>query len=165
MPQPVKLDDRSLARRVAREFQPGDLVALGKGLPGLVPRELPPGLEVQLLSDAGSLGYRYSPTESAPQSWSADSDGQMVSLLPGASANGVEAVAAMLRGGHVGVVVIQPAQVDAKGNFTHWTTAATPGIDAPGTAVDLAWGGRRVIAMMPHVGFQPSSRATDGCWR
>ncbi len=159
----MKLDDRSLARRVAREFQPGDVVALGKGLPGLVPGEVPPGLEVQFLSDAGALGYHHSPKESAPQSSSVDSDGQVVSLLPGASVSGVEAVAAMLRGGHVDVAVIQPAQVDAKGDFVHWTTAATPGINAPGTGVDLAFGGRRVIAMMPHVGADGSPNILDTC--
>jgi 3-oxoacid CoA-transferase subunit A len=56
----------------------------------------------------------------------------------------------MARGGHVDVAVIQPAQVSARGDFTHWTTAASPEIFGPGAAVDLAAGAGRVMAMMPH---------------
>ena len=163
MPQPVKLDDQSLARRVAREFQPGDVVALGMGLPGLVPLETPPGLGIQFLSDAGALGYQYSREESLAQAPSVDSDGRRVSLRPGASENSIEAVSAMLRGGHVDAAVIQAAQVDARGDFVSWTTAAIPDLSAPGTAVDLAFGGRWVIAMMPHVGADGSPNILDAC--
>jgi 3-oxoacid CoA-transferase subunit A len=79
-----------------------------------------------------------------------DSDGQGVALLPGGAVIGLADVAALSLGGHVDVAVVQAAKVNARGDFTHWTTVAAPGIFLPGAAADLAPAARRVIAMMPH---------------
>ena len=58
----------------------------------------------------------------------------------------------MVRTGQVAAAVLQPAYVTSAGDFIHWTTYATPGLAAVGSAVDLASGAGRVVAMMPHVG-------------
>jgi 3-oxoacid CoA-transferase subunit A len=73
-------------------------------------------------------------------------------LLPGGAVVSLADVAALSRGGHVDVAVVQAAKVSARGDFTHWATAAAPEIFPPGTAADLASAARRVIAMMPHTG-------------
>ena len=92
----VKLDDRNLARRVAQEFRPGQVIALGPGLPTLVPQVVPDTAGVLFLADSGALGYRASaldqersgpepsgPNTSVPEA--VDSSGQAVTLLPGGS--------------------------------------------------------------------------------
>ncbi len=131
-----RLTDDQIARRVARELSPGQVVALGSGLPGLVAGVLPARAGVFCLSESGGLGY-------------VDS-GQTVTLRPGGAALGLAEAAGMLRGGRVDCAVVQPAQVNAAGDFSHWTTAATPGVFAPGAGLDLASGPKKVIAMLHH---------------
>ena len=162
MPVP-RLDNRALARRVGREFRAGEVVALGPGLPATIPAELPQSLGVTVLSDSGALGYGYRRSDQGPNTRLVDSGGQPVSLLPGGAVLSVVDAAAMARGAHVDVAVIQPAQVNARGDFSHWTTAATAGIFAPGSAVDLASGARRVIAMMPHTDEDGRSNIVADC--
>src|SRR5918992_4711031 len=163
MPPAKRLDNQNLAKRVAQEFRPGDVVALGPGLPSLIPGELPLESEIQFLSDSGALAYRSNASPAPARSHLVDSSGQYISLLPGGSVSSLVDVAAMLRGGHVNIAVIQPAQVSAAGDFTHWTTAGTPGLFAPGTAVDLAAGARQVIAMMPHTDATGSPNVLNEC--
>ena len=149
---PPKLDDLTLARRVARELQPGQAVALGPGLPCQLPAALPAHAPLQFLSESGALGY-VSPSldrqlDSPPV---VDANGQPAALSPGATFLSTVDLAGMLRGGHIDLAVVQPFQVNAGGDFIHWTTAAAPGLFPPGNAVDLA-AARRVIAMLPHTG-------------
>ena len=157
-----KLDNRSLARRVAQELRAGEVIALGAGLPTLVPHEVlqqaPNPAGVLFLADSGALGYRVyasGPEAVAPEAAApdvVDSSGQPVALLPGGSVLSLVDAAALVRGRNADLAVVQPAQVSAAGDFTHWTTAATPGVSAPASALDLTAGARRVVAMMSHAG-------------
>ena len=154
---PQKLDDRTMARRAAAEFRPGQVVAVGSGLPAKVVEVLPAQTPVQLLSDGGALGYGLPQGgASAGRASVCGPDGSAVDLERGGSVMGMVDWAAMLRGGHVDVAVIQPARVTASGDILGWTTAATPGLFAPGRTVDLAAGGGKVIAMLPHTGSDGS---------
>ena len=154
---PQKLDELSMARRVASELQPGQVVALGSGLPARVAEVAPPRAPLQLLSDGGALGYCPSTAGLAAVGPSLTGpDGVPVALAEGGSVVGTADWAAMLRGGHVDVAVVQPARVTASGDLIGWTTAATPGLFAPGRTVDLAAGARKVIAMLPHTGSDGS---------
>ncbi len=150
MPEAARIDDRALARRVTQEFLPGAVVGLGPGLPTLIPGEMPPAPGVMFLADSGALGYRLS--GAAPGSGPVDSGGRVVALLAGGAVLSMADVAAMVRGGRVGAAVLQPAQVTAGGDFTHWTAGASPELFSPASAVDWASGARRVIAMIPHIG-------------
>ena len=150
---PDRLEELTVARRVAAEFTPGQAIALGPGLPARVAEVLPPDAPVQLLSDGGVLGYdRFGGDGRIGGSAALDANGVPAALNPGGAIFGLVDWAAMLRGGHVDVAVVQPARVTAAGDFIGWTTAATPGLFAPGASLDLAAAGRRVIAMLPHTG-------------
>ena len=152
-----RFEELTVARRVAAEFRPGQVIALGPGLPAQVAEVLPPGAPVQLLSDGGILGYdRFGGDDRIGGSANLDADGVPAGLNPGGSILGLADWAAMLRGGHVDVAVVQPARVTASGDFIGWETAATPGLFAPGPAVDLGACGNRVIAMLPHTGSDGS---------
>ncbi len=155
MPGPDRIDDRRMAARVARELVSGDVVAIGSGLPALVPGLFPAGSGVTFVSGSGAVGYQAlggtnAPGDSAGVSSLVDSSGQDIMLAPGGSVLSTVDLAGMTRAGYVDTAVIQPAQLGADGAFCHWTSASTPGIPAPSDSVDLASGARRVVAIMTH---------------
>lgn len=137
--------------------------ALGTGLPSLVSQVLPSDASVQILTESGLLGYLHPGRRPSDQSGFVDSNGLRIALQPGASINSTVDLAAMLRGGQVNVAIIQSAQVSRRGDFTHWTTSATPGLFGPGFSVDLAAGARRVIAVMSHSASDGSSNIVPEC--
>ena len=163
MAQSARLEDHQIALRVLREIQPGQTIALGTGLPSTLcgVADLDSGL--RFLSESGVLGYQSICPSVADSPGVFDSDGSPVTLLPGSSLSSLDETAAMLRGGHVDFAVVQPAQVDSQGNFTHWTSAATPGLHAPGTSLDLAAGARRLVAMMHHTAADGSPNIVGEC--
>ncbi len=159
MPGAARIDDRAMARRVAREFSPGSVVGLGPGLPSRIPGEMPAAPAVFFLADSGALGYCL--PGAASGSGPVDSDGRGVALLAGGAVLSMVDTAALVRSGRVGAAVLQPAQVTAGCDFTHWTAGATPGLFAPASAVDWASGAGRVIAMMSHTGPDGSPNIVD----
>ena len=165
MPQKERIDRRQLARRVAQEFRAGEVVGLGPGLPSLIAEEVPAAWGVWFLADSGALGYRATadPVSRSPSTTQAydgpvDSTGRAVDFAPGGVALSLVDVAATIRSGHVGTVVLQPAWVGPSGDFTHWTTAETPGLFSPASAIDWASGSGRVVAMMLHTDAAGLSR-------
>ena len=150
MAQSPRLEDQQIALRVLREFRPGQTIALGAGLPSHLGAVAARESGLRFLSESGVLGYQGGLQIASGPAVALDSDGSPVFLLPGSSLSSIEETAAMLRGRHVDWAVVQPSQVDAQGSFTHWTSAGTPGLHAPGMALDLAYGARRVVAMMHH---------------
>ena len=159
-----KLADRALARRVAQELHPGAVVALGAGLPTLVPQHTSDAAGVLFLADSGALGYAVPVSgNQGPDPDAVDSSGRAVTLLPGGSMLSLADAAALIRGKNADLAVIQPAQVNAAGDFSHWTTAAVPDVSAPGSAVDLSAGAGRVVAMMRHTDPQGTPNIVDRC--
>ena len=57
--------------------------------------------------------------------------------------------AALARSGYIDLAIVAAAQVDASGSFASAISAAEPGLNPPGSAVDLAAAARRVIALLP----------------
>ena len=144
------LEPSWIVRRAAQELFPGVVVALGPGMPNRLPSELTNGRGVWLLSDSGFLGFQ------GPDTDAVDQGRRPVMMLPGGVYTGVVEIAGILRGGHTGIAILQPAQVAANGDFAHWTTGATQGLFAPGAAVDMAYGASKVVAVMTH--RDPSGR-------
>jgi 3-oxoacid CoA-transferase subunit A len=69
----------------------------------------------------------------------------------------------LLRGGKVHAAVVEADQVSGSGDFVHWTTAHTPGLHAPGSALNLARGPQRVIALLPHTQEDGTSNILAQC--
>ena len=156
-----RLNHQDMVTRAAAELGAGEAVALGPGLPGLLPAQVSSLNAVWFFSDNGVVGYQAGALAGAHPA--VDANGDSVGIAPGGSFCGVVDVAGMLRGGHVALAVIQAAQVSAAGDFVHWTTAATPGLAAPGSAVDLASGAGRVIALLAHNGPDGSPNIVVEC--
>ena len=153
-----RLDSQKLALRAAQEIQPGETAAVGSGLASAIPRAVPEGSGIWLLAESGAIGYRSGGTGPL-----VDGSGEPASLLPGSVVVGAVDVAAMLAGGHIDVAFIEAAHVSQHGDFVHWTTAESLSLAAPGFAVDLASGARRLVAVMPHATDGGISRIVNHC--
>ena len=138
-----------IARRVALELRPGNLVNLGIGIPTLVANYVPPGLNVFFQSENGLIGTGPIPEQGLAHPLLTDAGGRPISALPGASTFDSAMSFALIRGGHVDVTVLGGLQVDARGHLANWMI---PGKMVPGMggAMDLVSGARRVIVAMQH---------------
>jgi acetate CoA/acetoacetate CoA-transferase beta subunit len=138
-----------IARRVARELRPGNLVNLGIGIPTLVANYLPADLKVFFQSENGLIGTGPIPEQGMAHPLLTDAGGRPISALPGASTFDSAMSFGLIRGGHVDVTVLGGLQVDEEGHLANWTI---PGKMVPGMggAMDLVSGAKRVIVAMQH---------------
>ena len=153
-----RLDPQKMAQRAAQEIRPGETVAVGTGLASGVPAVLPPGTGAWLMAESGAIGYL-----PATGSNVVDASGQTAGIVPGGAIVGTLDAAALLSGGHVGLAFLEAAQVSENGDFVHWTTAETLSLAAPGFAVDMAAGARRLVLMMTHAHEGGISRIHRQC--
>jgi acetate CoA/acetoacetate CoA-transferase beta subunit len=138
-----------IARRVALELRPGNLVNLGIGIPTLVANYVPPGLNVFFQSENGLIGTGPIPEQGMAHPLLTDAGGRPISALPGASVFDSAMSFALIRGGHVDITVLGGLQVDSDGHLANWMI---PGKMVPGMggAMDLVSGAKRVIVAMQH---------------
>ena len=138
-----------IARRVALELRPGNLVNLGIGIPTLVANYVPPGLNIFFQSENGLIGTGPIPEQGMAHPLLTDAGGRPISALPGASIFDSAMSFALIRGGHVDITVLGGLQVDANGHLANWMI---PGKMVPGMggAMDLVSGAKRVIVAMQH---------------
>lgn len=149
-----------IARRVAQELKAGYVVNLGIGLPTMVPRYLPKGVQITLQSENGFLGL--GPLEGEPQPGVVNAGGIPCGLIPGAAMFDSAMSFALIRGGHVDVTVLGGLQVDEAGNLANWMV---PGKMVPGMggAMDLVTGARKVIVAMEHCTKEGEPRILKHC--
>lgn len=146
----MSLDAKEIiARRVALELRDRTLVNLGIGLPTLVARHVPPGLNVAFQSENGIIGFGGPPPDGMEDPYLTDAGGGFISALPGAASFDSAMSFALIRGGHLDMTVLGGLQVDAAGRLANWMV---PGRLVPGMggAMDLVAGARRVIVAMQH---------------
>ena len=144
------MDEKTLiAKRVARELRPGDLVNLGIGLPTLVASFVPRDANIFFQSENGIIGMQAIPEEGLEAEDLTDAGGSPISALPGAATFDSAMSFGLIRGGHLDVTVLGGLQVDRKGRLANWMV---PGSMVPGMggAMDLVTGARRVIVAMTH---------------
>src|ERR1700719_4054591 len=138
-----------IARRVALELRPGNLVNLGIGIPTLVANYVPPELKVFFQSENGLIGTGPIPEQGMTHPLLTDAGGRPVTGLPGASTFDSAMSFGLIRGGHVDVTVLGGLQVDEAGHLANWMipNKMVPGM---GGAMDLVSGAKRVIVAMQH---------------
>jgi acetate CoA/acetoacetate CoA-transferase beta subunit len=144
------MDDKNLiARRVALELRPGNLVNLGIGLPTLVAAMVPRDAGIFFQSENGIIGMQAVAEEGLEADDLTDAGGNPISALPGSSTFDSAMSFGFIRGGHLDVTVLGGLQVDRLGRLANWMVpeVLVPGM---GGAMDLVTGARRVIVAMTH---------------
>jgi len=144
------MDEKTLiAKRVALELRDGNLVNLGIGLPTMVARFLPPGVNVFFQSENGIVGMQALPEEGLEDDDLTDAGGGFIGAVPGACAFDSAMSFGLIRGGHLDITVLGGLQVDEEGRLANWMV---PGKMVPGMggAMDLVSGAKRVIVAMQH---------------
>jgi len=145
-----RLNEQTMALRVAREFQNGMIINLGFGIPTLACNYIPEGREVIFQSENGCLGYsRTSLTEEEQDFHLVNASGQFVVGQPGMCFFDHAESFSMIRGGHIDLCVLGGLQVSEKGDLANWMIAGRQTGNIGG-AMDLASGAAKLITVMTH---------------
>lgn len=138
-----------LVKRVGQEFETGDVVNLGIGIPTKVANALPEGVKIILQSENGYMGVGPAPEPGKEDPDIVNAGGQYATILSGGCCFDSAMSFAIIRGGHVDATVLGALEVDEEGNLANWMV---PGKMVPGMggAMDLVVGAKRVIIAMEH---------------
>jgi 3-oxoacid CoA-transferase B subunit len=158
----MRLDDRTIALRVAKEFEDGSVVNLGYGMPALCTDLIPEGRTIFFQSENGVLGFGPLSTDKEKDYEFINASDQPLTPLPGMCFFDSAASFDMIRGGHIDVAVLGAYQVSEKGDLANWGRIGRP-ITGVGGAMDLATGARKVIVAMQHTTREGKPRIVKQC--
>jgi 3-oxoacid CoA-transferase B subunit len=161
-----RLIREAVAMRAAKEFQDGDYVNLGNGIPSMCASFIPEGRSVTFHAELGVLGF--GPVLNEDEADRADfhllnAGGQFVSFLPGICFFDHATSFGMVRGGHVDITVLGGLQVSENGDLANWSTTGELSDACPGGAFDMAVGAKKVIVTMEHTDRQNRPKVVKRC--
>lgn len=144
----TQLAKKRIARRVALQFEDGDTVNLGIGIPTFVSDYIPEDVRIIFQAENGAIGV--GPPPEVPDLKYIGAGGRAITLLPGGSFFSSETSFGLIRGGHIDATVLGALEVAQNGDIASWMI---PGQDIHGMggAMDLLVGARRVYTAMRHV--------------
>ena len=158
-----RLDEPTMALRVAREFEDGMVVNLGFGIPTLAANFIPEDKEVIFHAENGCLGYGPTPTRAEDEDFHlVNATGTFATPRPGMCFFDHAESFSMIRGRHIDLCVLGGLQVSEKGDLANWAT----GIGRPGNiggAMDLAFGAYRLIVVMAHTTKEGQPKILKRC--
>ncbi|MDR3220791.1 MAG: 3-oxoacid CoA-transferase subunit B [Candidatus Accumulibacter sp.] len=149
-----------IAKRIALEFEDGDVVNLGIGIPTLVSDYIPQGVAIIFQTENGAVGA--GPAPAIPDLKCIGAGGRIISLLPGGSFCASDTSFGLIRGGHVDATVLGALEVAQNGDLANWMV---PGKSVPGMggAMDLVVGARKVYVAMTHTTKKGAPKILKKC--
>ncbi len=158
-----RLDEQTMALRVAKEFEDGMIVNLGFGIPTLAANFIPEGKEVVFQSENGCLGFGGTAIKEEDQDFHLiNASGQFVLPQVGMSFFDHAESFSMIRGGHIDLCVLGGLQVSEKGDLANWLIPGRePG--GMGGAMDLAVGAARLAIVMTHTTSEGEPKILKEC--
>jgi 3-oxoacid CoA-transferase B subunit len=150
MVEKYRMDEQTMALRVAREFKDGMIVNLGVGIGTQCMNYVPEGREVIFHTENGALGL--GPIVSSADEAELDltnAGGQPVKRRLGMSFFSHDESFAMIRGKHIDMVVLGGMEVSEKGDLANWVLPGR-GLGNVGGSMDLANGAKKVVVVMTH---------------
>ncbi len=158
-----RLHHAVMAMVVAREFQDGNVINLGIGLPLACGNFVPEGLEVLLHSEQGLLGFgRQAEDPSEVDPYVNTVGNRPVLPRPGMVFMSHEESFALARGGHIDLTVLGAYEVDQEGNLAN-THAPGKVSGNLGGAPDLATCAKRTVVMMYHTRGADQPKIVERC--
>ncbi len=151
-----------IAKRIAREFNSGDVVNLGIGMPTLVADHIPDGVQILLQSENGFIGLGPAPETNEMDQDLINAGNNPASILPGGAFFDSALSFGIIRGGHIHTTVLGTLEVDQEGNIANYII---PGKMVPGMggAMDLCTGAKRVIIATDHLNKKGESKILKKC--
>lgn len=151
-----------IAKRIAQEFKDGQLVNLGVGIPGRVPKFLPEDVEVWLQAENGIIGGGPPAVEGDEDRYFVDASCMHCTILPGGCTFDSSFSFGLIRGGHLAYTVLGAFQVDQEGNLANYVV---PGgkLAGMGGAMDLVTGAEKVIVATEHTAKDGSPKILKRC--
>lgn len=155
-----KIVRERIARRIAFEFEEGEVVNLGIGIPTLVADYIPAGKHVIFQAENGAIGI--GPPPEVPDYRCIGAGGRFITLLPGGSFFSSDTSFGLIRGGHVDATVLGTLEVDQEGSLANWWV---PGKSVPGMggAMDLVVGAKRVYIATTHTTKKGGAKILKKC--
>ena len=138
-----------IAKRCAKEFNDGDFINLGIGLPTMVADYLPEDIMVTCHSENGFAGIDSLADESNYNVYIINSGGQYVTAVPRAKFFDTAESFGLVRGGHVRATVLGAMEVAENGDLANWIVPGKK-VAGMGGAMDLCAGCPEVIITMLH---------------
>lgn len=161
-----RLSQEIIAMRAAREFQDGDYINIGYGIPNLCSLFVPEGRDVFFEAEQGVLGY--GPLLLEEEGDQADFDYVEAGIRffhpkPGLCFFDMDLSFDIIRGRHLDITVLGGLEVSEKGDLANWTTTGAVEAGAIGGGMDLAAGAKRVIVCMEHTTRDRRPRILKKC--
>lgn len=157
-----RLDRQIMALRVAKEFQDGNYVNLGIGIPMLASNFVPAGREVIFHSENGVLGFGEVTLPGEGDLDLVNAGGQTVKRQPGMCFFSHDESFSMVRGGHLDISAMGAYQVSEKGDLANYMVPERE-VGTIGGAMDLAFGAKRLIIAMNHTTKAGEPRIVKKC--
>ena len=156
------LTRQEMANRIAMEFQDGDVVNLGIGIPTLCSNFVHHNKTIFYQSENGLVNYGpiAFPGEENPELVNAG--GQYVIEIPGMAILDHADSFGLIRSGYVDITVLGAYEVAENGDFANWKLANARG-GSIGGAMDLAVGAKKVFLILEHTTKDGQSRLVEKC--
>ncbi len=156
------LNRQAMCDRLAMEFQDGWVVNLGAGIPTLCSNYDFSDKTIIFHSENGILGYGSIAPVGEENVHLVNAGNDYVTLVPETAIVHHADSFALIRGGHVDVVVMGAYEVAENGDLANWKVGGRRG-GAIGGAMDLAVGAKRVFIAMEHTTRDGKPRLRKRC--